>query len=254
MAIRLSWCSLLVVTLIVIVVGYNMGALHHPPDMRTAITPAILAPQRPGDGLATATVAQEGEPWIETVSWSPRIFVYHNILTTEECDHIVELGAAEVTRSQVVGDKGASEVNNARTSYGVFLSKYEEDPVLKKLRHRISDWTHLPEANGETFYLLRYEVGQEYKPHNDYFRDDMDLGAAGNRIATVLTYLSTPESGGETVFPNAGLQVKATKGNAVLFWDITPDGKSDPMSLHGGNPVISGTKWAMTKWIRAGAL
>jgi prolyl 4-hydroxylase len=24
----------------------------------------------------------------------------------------------------------------------------------------------------------------------------------------------------------------------------------DPMSLHGGLPVVKGIKWAMTKWIR----
>jgi len=31
---------------------------------------------------------------------------------------------------------------------------------------------------------------------------------------------------------------------------MLPDGNVDPKSLHGGNPVIKGTKWAMTKWIR----
>ena len=46
------------------------------------------------------------------------------------------------------------------------------------------------------FYLIRYEVGQQYKPHNDYFPEDANgapfIGQWGNRMATVLTYLSTP--------------------------------------------------------------
>jgi len=107
------------------------------------------------------------------------------------------------------------------------------------------------------FYLIRYEIGQQYLPHNDFFaRDDSGLkfiGNQGQRIATVLTYLHSPEEGGETIFPNAEggpLLVNATAGDAVLFWSVTPDGKEDHRSLHGGNPVIKGVKWAMTRWIR----
>jgi len=201
--------------------------------------------------------AVASEPWIETISWSPRIFVYHNILTMEDCEHIINLGKAQVTRSQVVAGTGNSAVHNARTSSGVFMSQYINDPIMKKLAKKISEWSHLPEENGEVFYLLRYEVGQQYLPHNDYFSHDESgekfIGKSGQRIATVLTYLASPEEGGETIFPNAEgglLKVKANAGDAVLFWSCTPDGKEDSRSLHGGNPVIKGTKWAMTRWIR----
>lgn len=27
-------------------------------------------------------------PWVEVLSWSPRAFVYHNLLTDEECRHV----------------------------------------------------------------------------------------------------------------------------------------------------------------------
>jgi len=64
-------------------------------------------------------------------------------------------------------------------------------------------------------------------------------------------YLSTPEEGGETVFPSAKqLKVKAVKGTAVLFYSHTPDFQLDPNSLHGSVPVKAGTKYCMTKWIR----
>jgi len=112
----------------------------------------------------------------------------------------------------------------------------------------------LPEENGETFYLLRYEVGQEYRPHTDYFSTDENgkafIGSAGNRIATVIVYLTTPDEGGETIFPHVDIRVPAVKGNAILFWDSLPDGTVDPMSMHGGLPVIKGIKWCMTRWIR----
>lgn len=47
----------------------------------------------------------------------------------------------------------------------------------------------------------------------DYFRSDPNgiasLGSKGDRIATVLIYLGTPEEGGETTFPRVGLNVPA---------------------------------------------
>mgnify|MGYP002388238855 CR=1 FL=1 len=47
------------------------------------------------------------ESWIEVISWEPRIFVYHNILTPEECAEIIRTGSAHLTDSQVVGAKGS---------------------------------------------------------------------------------------------------------------------------------------------------
>ena len=51
--------------------------------------------------------------------------------------------------------------------------------------------------------ILRYEHGQKYEPHFDYFHDKINQVRGGHRYATVLMYLSTVHKGGETVFPNA---------------------------------------------------
>ena len=39
------------------------------------------------------------------------------------------------------------------------------------------------------------------------------------------------------------------EGEAILFYSQLPDGKVDPMSIHGGCPVLSGTKWAANLWV-----
>jgi hypothetical protein len=45
-----------------------------------------------------------------------------------------------------------------------------------------------------------------------------------------------------------GLGVKASRGDALLFFSLKPDGTtSDSASLHAGCPVIKGTKWIATK-------
>jgi len=39
---------------------------------------------------------------------------------------------------------------------------------------------------------------------------------------------------------------------ALLFHSMTPAGALEPKSLHASCPVISGTKWVVTKWLHTG--
>eukprot|EP01125_Pyxidicula_operculata_P021789 TRINITY_DN8640_c0_g1_i1.p1 TRINITY_DN8640_c0_g1~~TRINITY_DN8640_c0_g1_i1.p1 ORF type:complete len:302 (+),score=27.30 TRINITY_DN8640_c0_g1_i1:18-923(+) len=204
----------------------------------------VVSFEKPSDPLA---------PWIETISWEPRIQVFHNFLTPKECQDIIKIGESRVTRSSVVG----FDTHEGRTSHGTFFMPNDllENPVLRLLEKRIANWTMIPVSHGESFNLLRYEVGQQYKPHFDYFDENNEegrryLGPSGNRIATVLCYLQKAESGGGTGFPNVGVEVEPNTGDAILFWSMKTDNSLTEKALHAGLPVISGTKWAMTKWIR----
>jgi prolyl 4-hydroxylase len=68
----------------------------------------------------------------------------------------------------------------------------------------------------------------------------------GQRIASVVMYLNTPEEGGGTAFPEVGVTVTARRGSAAYFAYEAGDRKS----LHAGLPVIRGEKWIATKWLR----
>ena len=50
-----------------------------------------------------------------------------------------------------------------------------------------------------------------------------------------------------------GLAVKAIRGDALLFYSLLPNGKTDPTSLHGSCPTTKGEKWSATKWIHVDA-
>jgi len=188
--------------------------------------------------------------WIEQVSWAPRSQVFRNFVSPEECQYIISRGEPHLTRSMVAGRDGMDVQSDHRTSMGAFLTFLRDDPVIIDIERRIAEWVHIPAENGEIFYLLRYEPGQQYKPHHDYFSDQVWIREHGNRIATVLVYLGAPEEGGETAFPMAGIEVPVRLGDALLFWDYKPDMQPDETSLHQGKTVKKGMKWCMTKWIR----
>lgn len=191
---------------------------------------------------------------VEQISWEPRAFLLHNFLSDEECDHLINLASDHLRKSTVVDSTtGGSVDSDVRTSSGTFLSARQDD-VVARIEKRISIVTMLPEENGESLQILKYVNGQKYEPHTDYFHDKVNADPAhgGQRIATVLMYLTTPEEGGETVFPHAaekvegegwsdcarkGLAVKATRGNALFFYGLKPDGTGDPKSTHGSCPV-----------------
>ncbi|XWS29151.1 hypothetical protein CRYUN_Cryun24cG0004000 [Craigia yunnanensis] len=210
-----------------------------------------------------------GEHRIEVISWEPRAFIYHNFLSKEECEYLIDLAKPHMEKSAVVdSETGKSKDSRVRTSSGTFLAR-GRDKIIRNIEKRLADFSFIPVEHGEGLQILHYEVGQKYEPHYDYFIDEFSTKNGGQRIATVLMYLSDVEEGGETVFPAAkgnvsavpwwnelsecrkgGLSVKPKMGDALLFWSMKPDASLDPSSLHGGCPVIRGNKWSSTKWMR----
>ncbi|XP_010934120.2 probable prolyl 4-hydroxylase 6 [Elaeis guineensis] len=201
------------------------------------------------------------------LSWRPRVFLYRGFLSYEECDRLIELAKGQLEKSTVVdNESGQGLMSDGRTSSGTFLEKHQDDIVMR-IERRVAAWTFLPEENAESIQILRYEKGQMYEPHFDFFNDKFNIARGGQRFATVLMYLSNVKKGGETVFPSAeggvsqykdetwsdcartGYAVKPNKGDALLFFSLHTDATIDPKSLHGSCPVIKGEKWSATKWI-----
>lgn len=204
------------------------------------------------------TIAHENKYDIEVLSMSPRVVVFHNFLSSDECEHLIKQATPHLKRSMVVNPNAeGSKIDEARTSEGMFFPSRGCDPVVANIEERIANLTMMPIENGESIQVLHYLPGAEYKPHYDYFDPQTVGGAAcfnrgGQRLATFIMYLHDTEEGGETIFPKAKVSVKPIKGNAVLFYNCLPSGKEDNLTLHGGSPVVKGEKWIATKWIRAG--
>ncbi len=183
----------------------------------------------------------------------PRVVVLGNLLSAEECDALIESARPQLARSLTVATKtGGEELNPDRTSSGTFFVR-GQTPEVARIEARIARLLNWPIENGEGLQVLHYRPGAEYKPHYDYFDPDEPgtptiLKRGGQRLATLVMYLSEPARGGGTTFPDAGLEVAPVRGNAVFFNYDRPHPST--RTLHGGAPVIEGDKWVATKWLR----
>ncbi len=192
----------------------------------------------------------------EEIAICPRITLLEGFLSPEECQHLIHLGEGLLAPSQVYPDgDGALHTNSRlRDSSSSFLP-IGQTPMLADIERRIAALVNLPTLHGESMQLLNYQVGQYYSPHIDFFaptnpscKDTLAYG--GQRIATCLLYLNTPKSGGETHFVKHGIKIVPIQGNAVLFYNVLPNGEEDWSSLHASIAVTEGEKWVATKWIR----
>jgi prolyl 4-hydroxylase len=183
----------------------------------------------------------------------PRVIVFENLLSPEECRDLRALADPRLSRSETVDNSnGGNEINAARTSDGMFFSR-GETPLIQRIERRIALLLRWPVENGEGLQILRYRPGAEYQPHYDYF-DPVHPGSktilqrGGQRVGTLVTYLAAPARGGATTFPAIGLEVAPVPGNAVFFSYDRPHPSTG--TLHGGAPVLEGEKWVATKWMR----
>lgn len=223
------------------------------------VTDEAAAVQRPkempGENLFDRgwTKAIEGqEITIGMMVKNPQIVLFDNLLSNDECEEIIALSRPRLERSSTITDAGGSALDHRRTSEGAFVKK-SESSVIATIERRIAALVGWPEERGEDLQILRYAPGAEYQPHYDYFDESKPgapllLARGGQRLATLVMYLNTPEAGGATVFPDVGIEVAPKKGSGVFFSYGTPDPSTK--SLHGGMPVIAGEKWVATKWLR----
>ena len=186
---------------------------------------------------------------------APRVVVFGGLLSDEECDELIAAARPRLSRSLTVATKtGGEELNDDRTSQGMFFQRGEIG-LVARIEARIARLLNWPVENGEGLQILQYVPGTEYKPHYDYF-DPAEPGTptilkrGGQRVGTVVMYLSEPEKGGGTTFPSVFFEVAPKRGNAVFFSYERPHPSTK--TLHGGAPVIAGEKWIATKWLREG--
>ncbi|KGK59165.1 2OG-Fe(II) oxygenase [Xanthomonas cannabis pv. phaseoli] len=185
---------------------------------------------------------------------APLIEEHAAVLSADECRLLILLAQPHLRASQVVDpDDALTHRTPIRTSRGATLDPVLEDFAARVAQARLAACAQLPLTHAEPLSVLCYAPGEHYRAHRDYLpaaRVAADRPAAGNRLRTVCVYLNAVEAGGQTDFPVAGVSVQPRAGSVVSFDNLHADSRPDPDSLHAGLPVVAGTKWLGTLWMR----
>ena len=179
--------------------------------------------KRPVAGLVGGTGVQvELETLTEpgTDAADPRVFYVHNFLSPDEAQAFVDFSTSDDNPYKMAPSTGGTHkawnqggsgaTLKTRTSMNAFDVTTKLSYEIKKRAFRLLRMGAYRENMADGIQILRYELGQAYGDHHDYFprvqSDDhaWDPSKGGsNRFATVFLYLSDVEFGGQTVFPKS---------------------------------------------------
>ncbi|XP_055381324.1 prolyl 4-hydroxylase subunit alpha-1-like [Condylostylus longicornis] len=188
----------------------------------------------------------------EIMNLRPYLTVSYDVLYDSEIEILKNLSSEKLVRASVWNQYNGTGVRSAvRTSKLTWLSN-DTHPVIHTLNQRVSDISGLSIEYSENFQLMNYGIGGHYDLHPDYFPDPEESVriSQGNRIATVLFYMSDVAEGGGTTWPNIQVTTSAKKGSAAFWYNLYADGAPDYLARHSACPIILGSKWVINKWIR----
>ena len=178
------------------------------------------------------------------------VFVVRDFLTHTECQAVIELIDKDRVPSGLLAPSDDPEF---RTSESCNLRL--EDRANQRVEAKINALTGIQPNHGETIQGQRYAVGQQFKPHHDFFYTNQPYWPdqerqGGQRTWTAMVFLNQPEAGGQTHFPKANVRVTPRTGNLLVWNNLDEYGQPNPFSLHTGTPVDAGVKYVITKWYR----
>ncbi len=178
------------------------------------------------------------------------LFQLRNFLGYELREELIALIEAERRPSTIADDNGDRYF---RTSETCDLSP--DEPPVMELEDMLTAFSGIDPDHGEPLQGQRYDVGQEFKPHTDYFAPDGQdfhkyCSVAGQRTWTFMIYLNDVAAGGGTRFKAIKKTFQPEAGKLLCWNNRRPDGRVNPNTLHHGMKVRKGLKYVITKWYR----
>ena len=189
-------------------------------------------------------------------SEQPRIATVKGYLSAPACDWLIALGRTNLKGAQVYdAETGDLRSDSNRNNSAAQLDVERIDTFTAFVRARIAALANVSPAGLETSQILHYRVGEQFAEHCDFLDPGspghaQDIAKHGQRALTVLIYLNDDYEGGETAFPELGRGFKGRKGDALVFWNLTPEGAPDWRTRHIGTAPTRGEKWLFSQWVR----
>ena len=208
----------------------------------------VAAMPDPGESSCARLLSYPGVQRIP--SEKLELFQLRGFLDAELCARLIERIEAERRPSTLADSNGDTYFRTSETCD--LASDLPETQALEGLFEQLSG---IDPAYGEPVQGQRYDVGQEFKPHCDYFNPggadwDRYCSIAGQRSWTFMVYLNAVESGGATRFKCIGKTIQPEAGKLLCWNNRRPDRSVNPNTLHHGMKVRKGRKYVITKWYR----
>ena len=178
------------------------------------------------------------------------VYVGRDYFSAAECETVIERINADLIPSGILAQNGDPKFRTSRS-----CNFPPGDPDVRAVDTKLCQLLGINPDFSELMQGQRYDVGQEFKPHHDFFHKGEyyyeQVGReGGQRTWTAMVFLNTPEAGGFTDFPQTGIRIAPRQGNVVVWNNMDVYGHPNPNSLHHGMPVEAGSKYVITKWFR----
>ena len=231
--------------------GFEPIEIQHEMKYTPEMSSTATIPSPPHESAAHAGPSKALLPGLRRQDSSLlELYTVDDFLSRKVCERLVQLIKSRL-RPSTISHAGAPDTT-FRTSRTCDLDG--SNAVVGKLDREICAAMKLPASHAEPTQGQFYEVGQEFKPHTDYFETyelpKFSTPRLGQRSWTFMVYLNEPQSGGATAFTSAGFVVQPKTGRAVIWNNLAANGEPNPDTIHQGMPVLAGSKAIITKWFR----
>lgn len=187
----------------------------------------------------------------------PNLVIFHDMILPREINHLKKVARNKLSTAHVYSMIDGRRITaNYRISKNTWIDD-KSDIVVANIIRRAGALLNLDMRYSEPLQVANYGIGGNYEPHFDFATPPHnssifgDYGKHGNRMATMLIYLTDVEKGGDTVFTTTGHGLIATpkKGSAAFWYNLKRSGEGDYKTKHGACPILFGEKWVANLWI-----
>ena len=202
----------------------------------------------PGESSAEFLLRHSGMQRVPTSRLE--LFTKRNFLDADECSALIALIEAERRPSTLANHNGDHYFRTSET-----CDLHHDHPAVAALDRKLTAISGIDPVHGERLQGQRYEVGQEFKPHTDYFEPghpdyDTYCAVSGQRTWTFMVYLNDVEAGGATRFKVIDKLIQPERGKLLAWNNRRPDGSLNAATLHHAMKVRKGRKYVITRWYR----
>ncbi len=179
------------------------------------------------------------------------INIYDSIIDSDECNQLLEISDGKFMQSTLYSSNNNFIDQKSRSSTNFYFNRGETE-LIRKIENKVCDLLNINLDQIEPLQIAKYDKGQEYKYHYDYF-DQTD----NQRQYSIIIYLNDLDEvdGGATHFPLYKCKFYPYKGRAIQWNNINSDKSLNKLSLHAGQPILTDkTKYILTIWTREHSL